>query len=261
MAIWALVTGASEGLGREFAILAAQSGFDVILTARNEEKLQRLAHELHRAYHVAVAVIPADLANPAEAERLWTEAARGREIGVFVNNAGLGHIGPFAEPAGWQREADSVAVNVVAATLLLKAAVAHMAETGSGHILNVASVAGAMPGPQMAVYHATKAYLLSLSEALASELKGSGIRVTALCPGATETAFFTAEGAERSTLLTRLLPMANAAKVAQAGWQGMEKGRRIVVPGVLNKIAFAMPRFLPRRMVTGLMGMVLRRRW
>ncbi|MBL4917665.1 SDR family NAD(P)-dependent oxidoreductase [Szabonella alba] len=261
MAIWALVTGASEGLGREFAILAAKSGFDVILSARQEEKLQRLAHELHRAYHVAVEVIPADLSDPAEAERLWTEVVQGREIGVFINNAGLGRNGAFADPEGWPREAASIGVNVVAATALLKGAVTHMSQTGSGHILNVASLAGVMPGPQMAVYHATKAYLLSLSEALSSELKGSGIRVTALCPGVTDTAFFDADGGTGATIINRILPMANAEKVALAGWQGMEKGRRIVVPGVLNRIAFVMPRVLPRQMVAALTGMLLRRRW
>jgi len=261
MAIWALVTGASEGLGREFAILAAKSGFDVILSARQEDKLQRLAHELTRAYHIDVKVIPADLSNPAEVERLWMEAVQDREIGVLINNAGLGRNGAFSDPAGWPREADSVSVNVVAATILLKAAATHMAENRSGHILNVASLAGFMPGPQMAVYHATKAYLLSLSDAVAVEMKGSGVRVTTLCPGVTETAFFAADAGERTTILNRILPMASAEKVAQAGWTGMEKGRRIVVPGLLNKLVAFLSHVLPRRLMATVTGMLLRRRW
>jgi len=261
MAIWALVTGASEGLGREFAILAAKAGFDVILTARQEDKLHRLAHELTRAYQIEVAVIPADLSDPAEVERLWMAAVQGREIGVLINNAGLGRNGAFSDPEGWPREADSVSVNVVAATILLKGAATHMAENGSGHILNVTSLAGYMAGPNMAVYHATKAYLLSLSDALATELKASGVRVTTLCPGVTDTAFFAADAGERTTILNRILPMASAEKVAQAGWTGMEKGRRIIVPGFLNKLVVFFAHVLPRRLMTPITGMLLRRRW
>ena len=177
MAIWALVTGASEGLGHEFATLAAKDGFDVILTARQTDKLEKHAQALRRAYNVAVEVIPADLDDPEQAEALWLRASNNRQIGVLVNNAGLGRNGSFVDPEGWPREAASISVNVVAATLLLKRAAAHMKAQGTGRILNVASTAGFLPGPNMAVYHATKAYLLSLSEAVGCELDRKSTRL------------------------------------------------------------------------------------
>ena len=259
MAIWALVTGASEGLGREFAILAAQSGFDVILTARQEDKLQTLAHELVRAYHVEVVVLPANLADPEEVEQLWLDASKDRQIGILVNNAGLGRNGPFADDENWPREAASLSVNVVAATILMKRAVAHMKAQGSGRILNVVSTAGFMPGPQMAVYHATKAYLLSLSEAVATELRGTGVTVTALCPGPTSTSFFAADDAEKASLITRL-GMAPADAVAKAGWAAMEKGQRVKVTGAMNLILANTPRIAPRALMAWSTQIFLKRR-
>jgi short-subunit dehydrogenase len=259
MAIWALVTGASEGLGREFAILAAKSGFDVILTARQSDKLTKLARELERAYQVATLVLPADLSMPGAAEQLWADASFGREIGILVNNAGLGRNGAFTDAENWPREAASIAVNVTAATVLLKLAVAHMAENGAGRVLNVASVASYVPGPNMAVYNATKAYLLFLSEAVAQELRGSGVTVTALCPGATQTAFFAADGADKSTIINRL-PMQSADSVAQAGWAAMEAGRRVHVPGVMNKLSVFLLKVTPRVISTWVTGFVMKRR-
>ena len=259
MAIWALITGASEGLGREFAILAAQSGFDVILTARQEDKLHTLSHELQRAYHVAVAVLPANLADPEAVEQLWLDATKGRQIGILVNNAGLGRNGAFAEETNWPREAASISVNVVAATILMKRAVAHMVGHRSGQVLNVAATAAFMPGPQMAVYHASKAYLLSMSEAVATELRGSGVTVTALCPGPTDTAFFNADDAVKATLITKI-GMASAATVAKAGWDAMERGKRIKVVGVQNVIFANLPRVAPRALVARVAQIFLKRR-
>lgn len=259
MAIWALITGASEGLGRELAILAAQSGFDVILTSRQEDKLQTLSHELQRAYHVAVAVLPANLADPEAVEQLWLDASNGRQIGILVNNAGLGRNGPFADETNWPREAASISVNIVAATILMKRAVAHMVENGSGRVLNVASTAAFMPGPQMAVYHATKAYLLSLSEAVATELRGTGVTVTALCPGPTDTSFFDADDAVKATLITKL-GMAPAQAVAKAGWAAMEQGKRVKVTGVQNVIFANLPRVAPRALVAWIAQIFLKRR-
>ena len=259
MAVWALVTGASEGLGQEFAHLAGQAGFDVIVTARQEAKLEALARDLRQRYRVEVAVIVADLAETGAADRLWREASDGREIGILVNNAGLGHNGAFADMTDWPREEASVAVNVVAATVLAKRATAAMVAAGSGRILNVASVAGYMPGPWMAVYHATKAYLLSLSEATATELAGTGVSVTALCPGGTATQFFAGASKARSSLIARM-PMASARDVAAAGWSGMESGRRIVVPGLGPKLATLWPRLTPRRITAWTVGLLERPR-
>lgn len=260
MTDWALITGASEGLGRAFAVLAAQAGYNVILTARQADKLESLAREIEAAHSVATLVLPADLSDAQATEQLWRDAADGRRVAVLVNNAGLGRNGAFADPAGWPREQASVAVNVVAATVLLKRAVAHMLENGGGHVLNVASVAGFVPGPDMAVYHATKAYLLFLSEATGHELRGSGITVTALCPGATQTAFFAADGAERATLLTRM-PLPSAENLARNGWAAMMAGRRICIPGAMNKISAFLPRLAPRGLAAMLTGMLLKKRW
>jgi short-subunit dehydrogenase len=260
MAIWALITGASEGLGREFATLAAKDGFDVILTARSTAKLEAHAASLRRAYNVAVEVIPADLTDPVAVETLWERASTGRQIGVLVNNAGLGRNGEFADAAGWSREADTLAVNVTAATILMKRAAAHMAGHGAGRIMNVASLAGFVPGPHMAVYHASKAYLLSLSEAVSEEMRGTGVTLTAVCPGATATQFFAADDAEHKTLLTRL-PLPTAAAVAAAGWAAMTKGRRVKVVGLLNYLSTILPRISPRRWVTFITGLLLKRRW
>ena len=260
MAIWALVTGASEGLGREFATLAAKDGFDVILTARSVDKLEAHATSLRRAYTVAVEVIPADLTDPVAVERLWDQASRGRQIGVLVNNAGLGHNGDLTDAEGWPREADSLAVNVIAATILLKRAAAHMKAQGSGRIINVASTAGFMPGPHMAVYHATKAYLLSLSEAASEELRGSGVTVTAVCPGPTATQFFAAAEVEKKLVISRL-PLPTAQSVALAGWEAMNKGRRVKVVGGMNKLFAFAPRIAPRRMIAFMAGIFLKKRW
>ncbi|MDN5786005.1 SDR family oxidoreductase [Pseudorhodobacter sp.] len=259
MAIWALITGASEGLGREFAILAAKAGFDVILTARQEDKLQNLAHELQRAYHVSTLVLPADLSDPEAVEQLWLDASAGRQIGVLVNNAGLGRNGSFADETNWPREAASISVNIVAASILMKRAVAHMVGHGSGRVLNVASTAAFMAGPNMAVYHATKAYLLSLSEAVATELRGSGVTVTALCPGATDTDFFAADEAVKATLITKM-GLASAETVAASGWTAMEKGKRVDVPGIANKVFATLPRFAPRSFVAWTAAQFLKRR-
>jgi len=258
---WALVTGASDGIGRALAVEAAKAGYNVVLTGRRTDALEAHADSLRRAYYVATVVLTGDLSDPEAAEAIWDEAAKGRRIAVLVNNAGLGRNGAFADPEGWARETETIMVNVVAATILMKRAVAHMAANGGGRILNVASVAGMVPGPNMAVYHATKAYLLSLSEAVGVEGAGAAVFVTALCPGATESNFFTADGSERATIVTRLLPMMSAESVAQAGWKGMERGRRVVVPGLINKIAAFAPRLLPRRVMAWGTGLFLQRRW
>ncbi len=257
---WVLITGASEGLGREFARLAAADGHMLVLSARRAAVLEALAAELSAEFGVEALVLPADLSQEGEAEKLWAGAtADGREIAVLVNNAGLGAGGSFADPAEWAREYDSVMVNVLSATVLMKAAAVEMAARGRGRILNVASAAGFMPGPGMAVYHATKAYLLSLSEAVGSELAGSGVTVTALCPGATRTGFFRAGGIEGETLIQRL-PMGRANRVAAAGWAAMKRGRRVAVTGIDNKIFTVLPRLAPRRMVAWVAGRFLSRR-
>lgn len=255
MPSWTLITGASEGLGVEFARLAAREGRNVILTARSVDKLEAVAAEL-RARPVEVVVIPADLSDVAEAERMWAQACEGREIDVLVNNAGLGYNGGFEEDDGWAREMTSINVNLIALTRLTKLAIPHMKGLPKARILNVASVAGFMPGPNMAVYNATKAYVLSLSEAVAEELRDTNVTVTALCPGATATNFFEDAKMDGVRLLTMAKPM-NAFDVAELGWLQARVGQRVVVPGLINKVFAFLPRITPRGLATRLTAQFL----
>ncbi|WP_299693242.1 SDR family oxidoreductase [uncultured Tateyamaria sp.] len=248
MAAYTLITGASEGLGVEFARIAAKEGRNLILAARSKDKLDAVATEL-RSDAVDVIVIPADLSQMDEVERLWSEASDGREIDVLVNNSGLGYNGPFADGQGWTRELSSINVNMLALTRLMKLAVPHMTALPKARILNVASVASFTPGPNMAVYHATKAYVLSLSEAVAEELRGTNVTITALCPGATATNFFDEADMDGVRLLKMAKPM-DAAQVAELGWLQARIGQRIVVPGALNKVFAFLPRISPRGITT-----------
>ena len=255
MQSWTLITGASEGLGVEFARIAAAEGRNLILTARSEEKMNALAQEL-RGDDGDVVVIPADLNDPGEAERLWQQATDGRRIDMLVNNAGLGSHGDFADGQNWIRELTSINVNITALSLLMKKAIPHMQAGGGGRIMNVASVAGFIPGPNMAVYHATKAYVLSLSEAVAEELRGTGVTVTAVCPGATATAFFDAADMHGVGLLKLSRPM-SARRVAEIGWAATLRGRRVVVTGMLNKLLAFSPRVSPRRVTSFVTGKIM----
>lgn len=255
MLAYTLITGASDGLGVEFARLAAREGRNMILTARREDKLHALADEL-ASDDIEIVVIPADLSGLAEAARLWTEATQERRIDVFVNNAGLGSHDAFADVDGWARELASIQVNMVSFTYLMKQAIAHMNEHGGGRVLNVASTAGFMPGPNMAVYHATKAYALHLSEAVAEELRGSKVTVTALCPGATKTGFH-AEGKMLDARLLKYAPLMKPFPVAEEGWLEARIGKRVVVPGVVNKVFAQMPRVMPRSIVTRIANLVM----
>jgi short-subunit dehydrogenase len=253
---WTLIAGAFEGLGVEFARLAAAEGRDLILAARQAPKMERLADELRARHRIAVEVWPTDLSDPEAVETLWRKVALRRHIDILVNDAGLGYNGPFTESDG-SREVASVMVNVVAATILMKRAVAHMQSQGGGRVLNVASAAAFMPGPNMAVYHATKAYLLSLSEVVAEELRGGAVTITALCPGATRTNFF-ADARMENIRLVKLLPVPTAASVAKAGWQAMQGGQRIRVTGLVNKAFALAPRVAPRALVTRIAALFLK---
>jgi short-subunit dehydrogenase len=250
---WTLVTGASDGIGAELARLAAADGRNLVVSARRKEKLEALAEELRAAHGVEVVVIPADLAAPDGADALWSAAVAGRRIDLLANNAGLGRNGPFVAgadaEAGWAREADSMQVNMLALTRLMKLGAAHMKEAGGGRILNVASTAAFMPGPGMAVYHATKAYVVSLSRAVGHELKGSGVTVTALCPGPTESGFFDAADMRGAPILSFMRPM-RAETVAQAGYLAALSGRALAIPGVLNRLSALGAKFSPAALST-----------
>ncbi|TRD19774.1 SDR family NAD(P)-dependent oxidoreductase [Palleronia caenipelagi] len=230
-----LVTGASRGIGAEIGRIASREGHHVILTARNAGDLDALASALPGP----TTVLPADLADAGARAQLWEDAG---QVDILVNNAGLGGSGDFARPDTWTREQEMIEVNLVAATDLAKRATAQMIARGSGRILNVASLAGFLPGPNMAIYFATKAYLRSLSEALWQETKGRGITVTALCPGPVDTNFF------RAGNLRGGRQMMSADTCARAGWDGMMAGRRTVIPGWRFK-ALALASRLPRSLL------------
>ncbi|WP_299614244.1 SDR family oxidoreductase [uncultured Tateyamaria sp.] len=252
---WTLITGASEGLGVEFARIAGKESRNVILAARSKDKLEKVADEV-RSHGVEAVVIPADLSNMDEVDRLWSEATDGREVDVLVNNAGLGYNGPFEAGQSWERELASINVNMLALTRLMKLAIPHMQALPKGRILNVASVASFTPGPHMATYHATKAYVLSLSEAVAEELRGSTVTITALCPGATATNFFEDADMDGVRLLKLSKPM-KAKDVAEAGWLEARIGKRIVVPGAMNKFFAFLPRVSPRSMTTRIAAQIM----
>jgi short-subunit dehydrogenase len=245
----ALVTGASSGIGRELARLAAKDRLDLILVARRRERLQELAGELSARYGVTVEIVAADLAAPGSAERVFqTACARTGGVDVPVNNAGLGVHGLFAETP-LERELDTIRVNVLALTELTKYCVPGMIERGRGRIVNVASTAAFQPGPLMAVYYATKAYVLSFTEALAEELTGTGVTATALCPGPTLTEFQEKAGFGDVPLFRGPLVW-DAASVARVGWNGAKRGKRVVIPGFANRVLALGARLSPRRLST-----------
>ncbi len=245
----ALVTGASSGIGWELAKFLAEDRYDLVLVARRRKKLEELGRDLTAAFGVTVTVVAKNLADPRAPEEIEGELQRvGRAIDVLVNNAGFGVYG-LSSQADRTKELAMIQVNVVALTDLTKRLLPGMLERRNGKILNVASTAAFQPGPLMAVYYATKAYVLSFSEALANELEGSGVTVTALCPGPTETEFQKDAGMEETRLFRSPLVM-NATSVARAGYEGMRKGKRIVIPGLANKILAQTVRFTPRRLVT-----------
>ncbi|HYT04297.1 MAG TPA: SDR family oxidoreductase [Gemmatimonadales bacterium] len=246
----AVITGASSGIGLELARLFARDGYDLVLVARNVDRLDRLGAELAERHGIRSRTVGADLASPdapgAIAEMLKQAAL---EVDVLVNNAGYGTYGPFAT-TDLRTELDLLQVNVVALTHLTKLLLPSMLARRAGRILNVASTAGFQPGPFMAVYYASKAYVLSFSEALAEELGDSGVTVTTLCPGPVPTGFQARAGMEGTRLMSRSPLLMDAAAVARVGYTGLMKGKRLVVPGLGNKLLVQSERFAPRRLVT-----------
>ena len=239
----ALITGASGGIGFEFAKLLAADGFNLVLAARSAERLETAASRLRAAYAVDVRTIAIDLGMPGAAQRVIAQVP---QCDVLINNAGFANNGRFDELSA-AKVNEEVLLDVVTLTELTHAYLSGMRARSAGRILNVASTAAFLPGPFMAVYYASKAYVLSFSEALAEECRGTGVTVTCLCPGATATGF-QSRADMNDTLLMRL-PLASAASVAEAGYRGMLRGKPVVVPGFSNKFVAISPRFTPRRML------------
>lgn len=255
---WALVTGASGGLGADMARELAARGFPLVLTARSADLLAELARALGDDHGTEVRVVPMDLSRPGAGDALAdTVQAMGIRVEALVNNAGFGQWGHWLtlDP---DEEAAMLRLNVEALTTLTRRLAPAMVAEGCGRVLNVASVAGFFPGPLMSVYYATKAYVVSFSEALREELSGTGVTVTCLCPGPVPTRF-----QERASLhLPRgAVPgLVESPRVARAGIEGLLRGRARVVPGLFNKLSVLMPRFLPRALVPKLVHAIQARR-
>jgi short-subunit dehydrogenase len=243
----ALVTGASAGIGRELAKLAAQDRRDLVLVARRRDRLEALAAELRAAHGVAVTVIAADLGQARAAQEICAQVeAAGIEVECLMNNAGFGSFGPFVRMER-TRQLEMIDVNIRALVELCHLFLPGMLQRKHGHILNVASVAGFVPGPNMATYYASKAFVVSFTEGLATELRGSGVSATASCPGPTATEFGDIAGNKRSELFRR--GVAEAAPVARHAYRAMLAGRVVAIPGLMNKVLALSSRFVPRALL------------
>ena len=245
----ALITGASAGLGVDFARQLAASGQRLVLAARRKNRLDQLAAELGNARAVGI-----DLGEPGAADRLVADlAAHGEHVDLLVNNAGFGLTGRFAELDG-KRQRQMIELNCGALVDLAHAVLPGMIGRKSGAILNVASTAAFQPGPGMAVYFATKAFVLSFSEALHEEVKGQGVKVSALCPGPTATEFGEIAGFGPSNASSKLA--AASGPVVGAGLEGLERNQAVVIPGAINKATAQAHRFLPRAVVRRAVGIL-----
>lgn len=238
----ALITGASSGLGYEFVKLFAERGYDLVVVARNTRKLVEIQEVFN---NVKVTAITKDLSKRNAAKEVYEEiTSNGIEVDILVNNAGFGLMGKFDE-LDQAKQMEMIHLNIAALTELTHCVLPAMKKRGHGRILNVASMAAFLPGPLMAVYYATKAYVLSFSEGLAEELAGSGVTVTALCPGATKTNFGSVANVEN----TKMFSSAMAADVvAKQGVDGLMSGKRVVITGGSNKAGAIATKLMPRRL-------------
>ena len=236
-----LITGASSGIGYEFSRLFAEKGYGLVITARREERLR----ELERMYPESrIEVIPCDLGSETGAEYLYNEVKkRNIKVDILINNAGLGLFGEFYE-TDIEKEKRIIDLNIKALVELSKYLLQEMLERNSGKILNVASIAAFQPGPYMSVYYASKAFVLSFTEAVRNETRKTGVNVSALCPGPVETEFEKSSELTKSKLFSRLKPV-TAEKVAYVGYKGLMKNRAVIIPGFFNRFAVTAGVFVP----------------
>lgn len=243
----ALITGASSGIGKEFAKIHAEKGGDVILVARSKDELDALAKELSEQRGVKAHVIAMDLSEQGAVKKLEHEVTKKQlKVDYLFNNAGFGEVGSFLE-IDYERQSSMIDLNIKCLTELTYVFGKEMAKRKQGWILNVASTAAFQPGPGMAVYFATKSYVLHVTEALAEEWKGTGITITALCPGATETGFAVAAHASSSGIFAGKLPTAR--EVAEYGYQALLDGKVVAIHGLRNRMILFLNRVTPRSIV------------
>jgi short-subunit dehydrogenase len=254
---WALVTGASAGIGKDLATVLAENGHDLVLVARREAQLNELAKQLEDRFSIRTHVLPSDLSLPDAADQLVSRMEQqGIEIHTLVNNAGFGGHGAFIDTEA-QRNLQMIQVNIVALTHLTRLLLPGMIARGEGRVLNVGSTGAFTPAPLMAVYCATKAYVLSFSEALANEVAGTGVTVTCLCPGPTSTEFAGRAGADGSRAFTN--GVSDSMVVARAAWAGMSRGKPVVVPELRNKLLTVSARLAPRGLAASITRRILER--
>jgi len=254
----ALVTGASGGIGYALSRFLAEKGFNLILVARSVSKLDELSSDLRRLFDISVLVVPGDLAMFGAAEKVYQSVtAEGITVDLLVNNAGIGTFGPFSETE-INEELAMIQVNVTSLAHLTKLFLPSMVKRRAGRILNVASTAAFQPGPLMANYYATKSYVVSLSAALAEEVRNTGVTVSVLCPGPTHTEFHKRARMEDSGLMK--LSFMSSEEVARIGYEGVMNGKRIIVPGMLNKLGVAASKFAPLTFSASVVRKIQRRR-
>jgi short-subunit dehydrogenase len=240
-----LITGGSMGIGYELAKLFAEDGYNLVLVARDQAELEKAASELKKSSHIDVLTVSKDLFDPQHAFDLHKElTTKGIDIGILVNNAGHGHYGEFID-TDLHKELQIIQLNISSLVVLTKLFLKDMIEKGEGRILNVSSIAGKSPGPWQSVYHGTKAFVQSFTEAIRYEVKDKGIVVTALLPGATDTEFFHKAGMESSKIFQDKSQLADPAGVAKDGYKALMSGDDMVVSGMKNKIQVAMGAITP----------------
>lgn len=247
----AVVTGAASGLGFELALLLAKDGYNLVLVDVNAKKLQEAETEITALYPSKIELLHKDLSQQNVAEEIF-QALNGKSIAVLINNAGFGIFGSFND-TDWERDLAMLNLHVITTTHLTKLILKGMVARGNGMILNMSSLAAFQPGPLMSLYYATKAYILSFSEAIANELKGTGVTVTALCPGQTKTCFqeVVSNGSKSSENKIKF-NVACPKEVAEYGYDAMKKGKVVAIPGNFNKFLSKLPRFVPRRTATAI---------
>ena len=252
---YALITGASGGIGLEFAHILANDGFDLILVARTLEKLEELSTIINNDYKRKVLVINTDLSIPGSSQALFNQIKeRGYIVDVVINNAGFGDNGNFHD-TDFSRDIQMINLNITTLYELNKLFVKEMIKRGIGKILNLASVASFMPGPYMALYYATKAFVLNFSVAVAKELEGSGVTVTALCPGPTKSEFFKNANASGKRVSSMFM-MPEPKEVALYGYKCMLNGKKFAIHGTSNKVMVFVTRFLPLSFITKIVSII-----
>jgi hypothetical protein len=244
-----LVTGAAAGLGLAFAKLAIEDGYDLILIDIDAQKLIEVKKDLEKSHNQKVTILTKDLCKPNIAAEIYTEL-QAKNIEMLINNAGFGVFGKFNE-TDWKREENMMNLHMITSTHLTKLFLKNMIDAKTGFILNVSSLAAFQPGPLMAIYYASKSFLLSFSEAIAREIKGSGVSISVLCPGPTKTNFQStvSENTSKNKISAN---MANVTTVASIGYNGLKKGKVVIIPGITNQFLSFLPRLLPRKLAASI---------